>query len=143
MAGRDDDDRGARRDRLPPEPLDPSQTFIGRVPVLSDGLAESLRRAEEVLRAAREARRAALGVLVEEDEPPLPADPVARVEEVLRRAAAVRREALVGGRAAVAREAIARAELERMRAGAPPAPDDPDPVPASPSRSTGTRRRQL
>lgn len=113
---------------------DPSQTFVSR------GLAESLRKSREVLDEARATRRAIFGA--EEEDPPLPVEPLARAAEVLRRASMVRQEAMSGGRAALEREAAAREELERIKRGLPPIPDEvsvdqPGAAPAAP------RRREL
>jgi hypothetical protein len=110
---------------------DPSQTFVSR------GLAESLRKSREVLDEARATRRAIFGA--EEEDPPLPVEPLARAAEVLRRAALVREEAMSGGRAVLEREAAARAELELLKRGLPPVPDEvsidePAPPPGLPRR---------
>jgi len=121
MPGRDmTDDDG--QDELPPEdtevvesePTGPTEHSDEPPP------ADPFGRAESALAAAREAR----GAQPESDpETPLdPSDPFAAAERALERA----REAQAGvrGRATMARESDALAQLERLKAGHFVSPDD-------------------
>lgn len=137
---RDDEDEADDHDLDEVDP-DSVPTVISRA-VVPRPADDPLDRARTALRAARLARG------VDPDEPDLPdppaigegpQDPIGRAQSALERAAAVRAEA-AQGRAALERENRAKEELQRLKGGAPAAPDAPsEPAGASPK----PRKRRL